>query len=72
MGDFVSDSLSSGRRFCTFNLTDDCSRKGLAITSITGERVSRVHRVAAERGCYPKVLVFDNELSGKVKAPADN
>jgi putative transposase len=63
-GDFVSDRLSNGRRFRTFNLTDDCSHKGLAIEvdrSITGERVTRVlDRVAAERGCYPKVLVFDN------------
>jgi putative transposase len=63
-GDFVSDTLSSGRRFRTFNLTDDCLHKGLAIevdTSITGERVTRVlDRVAVGRGCYPKVLVFDN------------
>lgn len=62
-GDFVSDSLSNSRRFRTFNLTDDCSHKGLAIevdTSITGERVTRVlDRVADERG-YPQVLVFDN------------
>lgn len=68
--DFMSDTLSSGRRFRTLNVADDCSRKCLAIeadTSIRGTRVVGVlDRIATKRG-YPDELSVDNgpEFTGK-------
>ena len=61
--DFMSDSLSDGRRFRLFCVIDDFSRQALAIevdTSISGERVTRVLDRLIE--CYdlPEVLVMDN------------
>ena len=61
--DFVSDQLSNGQRFRTFNLVDDFTRECLAILvarSIPGWLVTRVlHEVVLERGC-PKAIVCDN------------
>lgn len=68
--DFVSDSLSTGRRFRTLNVIDEFTRECLAIEvdfSLPGERVARV----LERlvWCYgkPGSLVLDNgpEFTGK-------
>ena len=68
--DFVSDSLSTGRRFRTLNVIDEFTRECLAIEvdfSRSGERVARV----LERlvWCYgkPGSLVLDNgpEFTGK-------
>lgn len=61
--DFVSDSLSCGRRFRILNVIDDFSRECLAAvvdTSLSGERVAReLDRIAEMRG-YPCMLVSDN------------
>jgi putative transposase len=52
--DFVSDSLSCGRRFRILNVIDDFSRERLAAvvdTSLSGERVGReLDRIAEMRG----------------------
>lgn len=62
--DFMSDCLSTGRRFRTFNVIDDCAREGLEIeidTSITGERVVRVlEGIRLARGAAPQRLRLDN------------
>ena len=54
--DFVSDSLSCGRRFRILNVIDDFSRECLAAvvdTSLSGDRVGReLDRIAEMRG-YP-------------------
>lgn len=61
--DFVSDSLSCGRRFRILNVIDDFSRECLAAvvdTSLSGLRVAReLDRVAEMRG-YPCMVVSDN------------
>lgn len=61
--DFMSDSLTSGRRFRTFNVIDDFNREGLGIevdTSLPTQRIIRVlDRIAAQRG-YPKAIRCDN------------
>lgn len=61
--DFVSDSLSCGRRFRILNVIDDFSRECLAAvvdTSLSGIRVAReLDQVAAIRG-YPYMVVSDN------------
>lgn len=61
--DFMSDALWDGRRFRTFNVTDDFNREGLAIEidlNLPAKRVIRVlDRVAAWRG-YPAKLRLDN------------
>jgi len=61
--DFVSDSLSDGRRFRILNVIDDFSRECLAAvvdTSLSGERVAReLDRIAEARG-YPCMVVSDN------------
>ena len=61
--DFMSDALWYGKRFRTFNLTDDYNREALAIEvdiSLGAHRIVRVlDRVAAERG-YPIKLRVDN------------
>lgn len=62
--DFMSDSLSSGRKFRTLNIVDDATRECLAIevdTSLTGARMTRVlDRVVAQRQCSPRRIVLDN------------
>ncbi|GIT89285.1 transposase [Roseobacter sp. OBYS 0001] len=61
--DFVSDSLSCGRRFHILNVIDDFSRECLAAvvdTSLSGDRVGReLDRIAEMRG-YPFMVVSDN------------
>ncbi|MEJ6391611.1 IS3 family transposase [Gymnodinialimonas ulvae] len=61
--DFVSDSLSCGRRSRILNVIDDFSRECLAAvvaTSLSGIRVAReLERIAEMRG-YPCMVVSDN------------
>lgn len=61
--DFVSDTLSEGRRFRILNVIDDFSRECLATvvdTSLSGQRVAReLDRIAEMRG-YPCMVVSDN------------
>lgn len=68
--DFVSEALSTGRRFRTLNVVDDYSRECVAIevdSSLSGARVTRVlDAIIAERG-KPEVITMDNgpEFAGK-------
>ncbi|MCP0914258.1 IS3 family transposase [Legionella sp. 27cVA30] len=61
--DFMSDALTCGRRFRTFNVVDDFNREALAIEvelSLPAQRVTRVlDSIAANRG-YPAKLRLDN------------
>jgi putative transposase len=61
--DFMSDALTCGRRFRTFNVVDDFNREALHIevdTSITSVRLIRIfERLRHERG-LPQVLRTDN------------
>src|SRR5690606_31957023 len=67
--DFVSDSLTDGRRFRILAVVDDFSRECLCLvadTSLSGARVAReLDAVIAARG-RPMVCVSDNgtELTG--------
>ena len=59
----MSDALASGRRFRTFNVTDDFNREGLHIeidTSITSERLVRIFEKLRDQHSLPKVLRTDN------------
>jgi putative transposase len=62
--DFVSDALSSGRRFRVLVVVDDFTRECLGLvvdTSLSGLRVGReLDRIAELRGCRPAVVVSDN------------
>jgi putative transposase len=61
--DFVSDSLSCGRRFRILNVIDDFSRECLAAvvdTSLSGDRVARELDRVAEMLGYPCMVVSDN------------
>ena len=61
--DFVSDSLSDGRRFRVLCVIDDFSREFLATVvdnSISGIRVARELDTIAERRGYPCMVVSDN------------
>src|SRR5208282_6452898 len=61
--DFMCDSLWNGRRFRTFNVTDDCTRECLAIevaSSMPGQRVTRVLDVLLELRGKPEEIVLDN------------
>ena len=59
----MSDALSDGRRFRTFNVVDDYNREALGIEidlSLPSQRVVRVlDRIATWRG-FPAKLRFDN------------
>lgn len=61
--DFMTDSLSSGRQFRTFNVIDDFNREGLAIEvdfSLPSERVIRsLENIIAWRG-KPRKIRCDN------------
>ncbi len=61
--DFMSDSMTSGRTFRTFNIIDDFNRELLCIevdTSLPSRRVIRVlDSIATERG-YPERIRSDN------------
>ena len=73
--DFMSDSLSDGRRFRTFNVLDDFNREALAIEidlNLPAARIIRVlDRIAQQRG-YPEKLRCDNVLHTEVKQSPDN
>jgi len=61
--DFMSDSLSDGRRFRTFNVLDDFNRESLTIeidSSLPSARVIRsLEIIGSERG-FPKYIRSDN------------
>lgn len=61
--DFMSDALTDGRRFRTFNIVDDFNREAVHIevdTSLTAHRLVRIfQQVQGERG-LPHVLRTDN------------
>jgi putative transposase len=62
--DFVSDTLSTGRRFRALTIVDDFSRECIDIEVdflLTGARVANVlTRNAVARGAYPGTLQSDN------------
>ena len=62
--DFVSDALSSGRRFRVLAVVDDFTRECLGLvvdTSLSGLRVGReLDRITELRGCRPAMVVSDN------------
>jgi putative transposase len=61
--DFMSDALACGRRFRTFNVTDDFNREALHIeidTSITSTRLIRVFEQLKQNRGLPQVLRTDN------------
>lgn len=61
--DFMSDALLTGKRFRTFNITDDFNREALHIeidTSITSERLVRVFEQLRREHGLPEVLRTDN------------
>jgi len=61
--DFMTDTLTTGRRFRTFNVLDDFNREGLAIevdVSLPGARISRVLDHIAEQRGYPNYVRCDN------------
>jgi putative transposase len=61
--DFMSDGLSSGRRFRTLNIVDDYTRECLAIevdTSLGGVRVVRVLEDLKQRRGLPRQIRSDN------------
>jgi putative transposase len=68
--DFMSDALSSARKFRTLNIVDDFTRECPVIevdTSLPGARVVRVlDRLAETRG-LPELIIVDNgpELTGR-------
>jgi putative transposase len=69
--DFVSDSLSNGRRIRCLAIVDDVSRECPAIevdTSLPGVRAIRaLQRLAAERGGLPEAMAMGNgpEFAGR-------
>ncbi|HVO60893.1 MAG TPA: IS3 family transposase [Terriglobales bacterium] len=61
--DFMSDTLSSGRRFRTLNIVDDYTRECLAIevdTSLGGMRVVRVLEELKHKRGLPRQIRSDN------------
>ena len=69
--DFMSDSLHSGKRYRTFNVTDDFNREALHIeidTSITSARLVRVFEQLQREHGLPQVLRTDNgpEFLGEI------
>ena len=61
--DFMSDGLSNGRKFRTFNVLDDFNRECLTIevdTSLPSARVIRSLEIIAEKRGYPKYIRSDN------------
>jgi putative transposase len=61
--DFMTDALSSGRRFRTLNIVDDYTRECLAIevdTSLSGVRVVRVLEELKVRRGLPRQIRSDN------------
>ena len=69
--DFVSDQLSSGRRFRIFNVVDDYSREmvgQLVSVSITGQQVARFLEQLCEKRGKPKKIICDNGTEFTSKA----
>lgn len=69
--DFVSDQLSTGRRFRIFNIVDDYSREvvgQLAGISITGQQVARFLNQVATTRKLPRTIVCDNGTEFTSKA----
>jgi putative transposase len=69
--DFVSDALNTGKRFRTFNVTDDFNREAIHIeidTSITSTRLVRVFEQLRDQHGLPQVLRTDNgpEFLGEI------
>jgi len=69
--DFVSDALHTGKRFRTFNVTDDFNREVIHIevdTSITSARLVRVFEQLRDQHGLPQVLRTDNgpEFLGEI------
>jgi Transposase and inactivated derivatives len=61
--DFMSDALSCGRRFRTFNVVDDFNREALHIevdTSINSQRLVRVFEQLKRLHGLPQVIRSDN------------
>ncbi len=61
--DFMTDALSSGRKFRTLNIVDDYTREALAIevdTSLGGGRVVRVLEELKARRGLPRQIRSDN------------
>jgi putative transposase len=61
--DFMTDALSSGRRFRTLNIVDDFTREALAIevdTSLGGQRVARVLDDLKMKRGLPRQIRSDN------------
>jgi len=61
--DFVTDALSTGRRFRTLNIVDDYTREAVAIevdTSLSGLRVARVLEGLREQRGLPAQIRSDN------------
>jgi len=62
--DFVSDSLSNGKRFRTFNVIDDYNRECLGVEvdfSLPSERIVRcLDNIALWHGSYPGQIRCDN------------
>jgi putative transposase len=61
--DFMSDGLTNGRKFRTFNVIDDFNRECLTIeadTSLPSARVMHSLEVIAEERGYPKYIRSDN------------
>jgi putative transposase len=61
--DFMTDALSSGRRFRTLNIVDDFTREALAIevdTSLSGRRVARVLEDLKMKRGLPGQIRSDN------------
>ena len=69
--DFVSDSLSGGRRFRILCVVDDFTREALAVMpdfSISGVRLAReLDAIIARRG-KPQTIVSDNVLHSDTQA----
>lgn len=69
--DFVSDQLSTGRRFRILNIVDDYSREmvgQLVSVSISGARVSRFLNELSKTRTLPKSIVCDNGTEFTSKA----
>jgi transposase InsO family protein len=71
--DFVSDTLSDGRRFRILAIVDDFNRECLMVvdTSLGGVRVAReLERLALERST-PQISVSDNVLRQQSRFPSE-
>jgi len=61
--DFISDALTTGRRFRVFTLVDNMSRKSRAIevgSHLTGHHVVAVLKRLVQAGRVPRILQVDN------------